>query len=125
MEKLGKEFNQNWTGENSDPRYIQLFTRVWDVIYDHFVQTIKRHADAYLKSPAGIKFDEHYIKEKKKKHATVELNSATLRNFEGAKGIEWGAVEICEFWSPICQVAEAGELETSVNLSTINHANLD
>ena len=104
---------------------MQLFTRVWDVIYDHFVETVKRHADAYLKSPAGIKFVEHYIKEKKKRHATMELNSATLRNFEGEKGIEWGAVEICEFWSPICQVAEAGELETSVNLSVINHVNLD
>jgi len=111
LQKFSLENNQTW---HEDENYVQLWRRVWDILYDHYVETVKSYADKYLESPAGIKFTDHITKMRHAKRGAKELNCATLREFEGAKGIEWGASEIAEFWRPLFDVSQTGYLKVIV-----------
>ena len=108
---LSAENKQNW---HEDSSFIQIFRHVWDLIYDHYCEAVKTYADEYLKSPAGIKFQEHVEKMRNIKHGAQELNSSVLRSFDGAAGIKWGTRQICNFWYPLCTIAESERLDTTV-----------
>jgi len=109
---LSRDNNQKW---DDDSEYVQIFTRIWNVVYDHYVEAIKKHANAFLESPAGVRFKQHLAKSKRAKHAATELSSITLCKFEGLDGINWGTPELSEFWQALCQVANPGDLETSLH----------
>jgi len=111
LKTLSLENNQTW---HEDEEYVQLWKRVWDVVYDHYVEMVKTYAEKYLASPAGIKFKEHIAKMRQLKRGAKELNPTTLREFDGARGIEWGAHEVANFWCALFDVSQLEDIEIIV-----------
>jgi hypothetical protein len=111
LELVSMKCGKTWHQEKA---FKHLWHEQCDDIMTRYCEVVEMFYRRYTESPAGKAFEAACAKARRSQKSLPTFTAATLRNFEGQLGIDWGILEPATFFEPLFTVCDGDVLEHQV-----------